>query len=193
MNRKLIALLAIVVFAISSFTVLASTVISAPVHFQFEIDPAVANSGVSLSLCSDCACTLPLNGMAAHDFGVVMSGNTYQWTFYVLNNGSQQVYLTFLPGSFLSGNTVALVNVSAIAYGDACQTSGTTLAPPLASNALPYYLPVYNSATPSVGFLLLPDKVVKLDVNLIVTSVDANANSFSVPLTIDGSSVTLNV
>ena len=190
MNKKLIAIFAIAIFAVSTMAVLADTWVDVPAPFTFTADPSGAYSGVSISLCSDCACTAPLNPVLAHDFGLVMQANVYEWTFYVLNNGSEQVYLTYSPTAYTAngGQTSVNIVVTAIAYGDACETSGTTLAPPLASNALPYNLPEKTTSTPSNGFLLLPDKVVKLDVKLTVLSIDEGM-TFTVPFSINGVNV----
>ena len=97
-----------------------------------------------------------------------MQGNYYEWTFYVLNNGAQQVYLTYVPTTYSAdgGQTKITINVNAIEYGVPCQMTDNHLNPPLSSNALPYALPEKITALPTNGFLLMPTKMVKLDVIL---------------------------
>ena len=191
MNKKLIGILAIAIFAFSMAAVLSDTWVDRPASFTFN--SSVNSSDVSIGLYADCAATVPLaTSGVAHDYGLVAQGNTYEWTIYVLNNGAEQVYLVYSPTTFSAngGQTAATIAVQAIAYGVPCETSGTTLTPPLAANALPYNLPEKNVANPTNGFLLLPDKIVKLDVKLTIASVDAGM-TFTVPFMISGVNVVI--
>ena len=191
MNKKLIGILAVAIFAFSMAAVLSDTWVDRAASFTFN---SSTNSNlVSIGLFADCAASVPLASTGiAHDFGLVAQGNTYEWAIYVLNNGAEQVYLTYSPTTFTAngGQTAALIAVQAIAYGVPCETSGTTLVPPLTANALPYNLPEKNVNTPTNGFLLLPDKIVKLDVKLTVQSVDAGL-TFTVPFQISGVNVVI--
>ena len=191
MNKKIIGMLAIAIFAFSMAAVLSDTWVDKAAPFTFN---SIQNgSNVSIGLFSDCALTTPIATTGvAHDFGLVAQGNTYEWTLYVVNNGANQVYLTYAPTTYSAngGQTAGTIAVQAIAYGVACETSGTTLAPPLAANALPYNLPEKSTSHPSAGFLLMPNKVVKLDVKLTITSVDAGL-TFTVPFMIAGCNVVI--
>jgi len=194
-NKKIIAILAIAIFAISAYSVLADTWIDKQMTITFTGDSAggAGTPLVGLGIFSDCALATPVPGVGvtAHDFGNVMQGNTYEWAIYVVNNGAEQVYLSYLPTTITGngGQIAATLSVTAIAYGLPCETSGTTLAPGC-TNALPYNLPEKNVATPTNGFLLMPNKVVKLDVQLHVTSVDEGVLS-TVTFQISGVSVTV--
>ena len=208
MNKKIIAILAIAIFAISAYSVLADTWIDKQMTITFA---GYSNGGsghqlADIGVYTDCALVhsaTPIdapadgassNAIIAHDFGNVMEGNTYEWAIYVVNGGEQQVYLSYLPTTITGngGQIAATLHVTAIAYGLACETSGTTLSPPLASNALPYSLPEKNVAAPTSGFLLMPNKVVKLDVQLSILSVDEGVTSI-VTFTIAGVSVTVQM
>jgi len=191
MNKKLVGIFAVAIFAFSMAAVLSDTWVDRAASFTFN---SSANGNlVSIGLFADCAASVPLASTGvAHDFGLVAQGNTYEWTIYVLNNGAEQVYLTYSPTSFTAngGQTAAMIAVQAIAYGVPCETSGTTLVPPLPQNQLPYNLPEKTVNNPTAGFLLMPNKIVKLDVKLSVISVDAGL-SFTVPFMIAGVNVVM--
>ena len=190
MNKKLFGILTIAIFAVSMASVLSDTWVDKPAPFTFN--SSMGSNAVSIGLFADCAATVPLaTSGVAHDFGLVAQGNTYEWTIYVLNNGAEQVYLTYSPTTYTAngGQTAATVRVQAIAYGVPCETSGTTLTPP-DGYKLPYSLPEKNVNAPTAGFLLMPDKIVKLDVQLSVASVDAGM-TFTVPFQISGVNVVI--
>ena len=63
MNKKLIAILAIAIFAVSAMTVLADTWIDKSVPLRFTADPPAAYSGVGICLFQDCAATTPVSTM----------------------------------------------------------------------------------------------------------------------------------
>jgi hypothetical protein len=214
-KKALIGILAIAVAAICVMTIAADTWVDVLVPIGFTADPAgtQGSSGVSIGLYTDCYLTAPVAPAAtnpglplfwiwrdglpiavAHNFGMVSEGNTYEWPIYVVNNGSKQVYITYLPTNFIadSGQTSGSITVTVIAYGLGCETSGTTLVPPLASNALPYNLPEKNAATPQIGFLLMPNKVIKLDVKLTINSIMAD-QTYYMYLDIAGVSVTIQM
>ena len=123
-----------------------------------------------------------------------MQGNYYEWTFYVLNNGAQQVYLSYLPTTYSAdgGQTKITINVNAIQYGVPCEMADNHLNPPLSSNALPYALPEKNVAVPTNGFLLMPTKMVKLDVILYVSSIVEGVTE-TIPFEIAGVNVQAQV
>jgi hypothetical protein len=193
-----------------------------PVGFTADPAATQGSSGVSIGLYQDCALTipvlaltnptdfrvslmggrnaiglqnpmLPLPPLFSHDFGMVSEGNTYEWAFYVVNNGSKQVYITYLPTtfSFDGGQTSGKIVVTVIAYGLPCETAGN-LSPPLCPNQLPYNLPEKDPAHPLNGFLLMPDKVIKLDVKLTINSIMAD-QTYGVAFEIAGVSVTVQV
>jgi hypothetical protein len=123
-----------------------------------------------------------------------MQGDTYDWAFYVYNNGSQQVFITYEPTSWTAsgGQTAVTISVTAIEYGLPSETTDNNLVPPLTANALPYALPEKSVATPTAGFLLDPDKVVKLDVDLYVSSI-VEGQTCIIPFDISGVNVQTQV
>jgi len=199
MNKKLIAVFVVAIFAVSAYTAFADTWIdkSLPLTYNGDFTSGSATGTtdlVHISIYEDCALTTPATG---HDFGNVFEGNTYEWAVYVTNDGAEQVYLSYSPTTFTdsaasAGQVDATIKVTAIAYGLGCETSGTTLTPPLTSNALPYNLPEKNAAAPTNGFLLMPGKVVKLDVQVTVLSIDQGV-PVTIPFAISGVGVTIQV
>jgi hypothetical protein len=218
MNKKmLIAILAIAVTALFVMTIAADTWVDVIVPIGFTADPnPQGSSGVSIGLYTDCSLTTPVtpattNGAllvpfegrydatpsvappVAHNFGMVSEGNTYEWPIYVVNNGSKQVYITYLPTTFSYdyGQTSGKIVVTVIAYGLPCETAGL-LSPPLCPNQLPYNLPEKDPAHPLTGFLLMPNKVIKLDVKLTINSIMAD-QTYLMYLDIAGVSVTIQM
>ena len=99
MNKKIIGIFAIAIFAFSMAAVLSDTWVDKSASFTFN---SSTNSNlVSIGLFADCAASVPITTTGvAHDYGLVAQGNTYEWTIYVLNNGAEQVYITYSPTTF---------------------------------------------------------------------------------------------
>jgi hypothetical protein len=134
----------------------------------------------AMAVYEDCAGTLVAT---SHDFGVVSQGNTYEYTVYVLNTGSQAMNITYLPTTYSSGggqvNIGILVDV--IEYGAPCQMSGAIQSP----KPLPWALPEKVAANPGLGFPLMPTKMIKLDIKVTIYAVQVGG-SYAIPFEIAG-------
>ena len=115
----------------------------------------------SMEIFDDCAATTVVTG---HDFGMVTQGNSYEWTVYVLNCGSEQMYITYDKTWYEqdAGQSKFYVNVTVIEYGVPCQMSGSIPSPV----KLPVYLQEKNTANATQGFCLPPTKMIKLDITI---------------------------
>ena len=100
----------------------------------------------------------------------------YEFSLYVLNTGSRMVYITYLPTDFSAnaGQTRFRVTVNVIGFGMPSQMIANNIPLPAGISSLPYALPEKNVNTPSTGFPLNPNKMIKLDVTVTVLSVDLN-------------------
>ncbi len=157
MNRKLLSALAIclIVVAGASF---AWTMTWTETKVTMTAGTA---SLVSIGLFQDCATTIPFT---TYDWDGVVQGQEYEVTAYVKNVGNQAVYISYTPGAlnFDGAQTRFRVNVSVL-EGPAtpCQLQPIS----------PVFLPIKNPLVCNNGFLLLPGKVIKVDIVLLVDSV----------------------
>lgn len=166
MNKKLLFVVLAVALVATCATV---SVLSDTWLDSFITLTAQTGSLQSMAIYTDCAATTVAT---SHDFGVVTQGNTYEWTIYVLNTGSEQMIITYFPTdkTFDGGQSSFTINVNVIEYGVPCQmTDNIPLPPSIVS--LPYVLPEKNVAIPEIGFPLMPTKMVKLDIMLTVNRV----------------------
>ena len=162
MDKKLIGILAVVLVAsVGSSAFYSMTWTDSRITMT-----AGTSSVVALGLYADCACCTPFT---SHNWDGVVEGQMYEVAVYVKNNGTQAVYVTYTPGSlaFDGAQTRFRINVSVL-EGPAlpCQLLPITPTP----------LPVKNPLVCENGFLLLPGKVIKLDVVLLVDSVVAGGS-----------------
>jgi hypothetical protein len=128
----------------------------------------------SLAIYEDCAGTVVA---MSHDFGIVTQGNTYEWTMYVLNTGSEAMQITYLPSHYMEngGQSSFTINVNVIEYGVPCQMSPNVITPP-AGHSLPEALPEKVPSQPNLGWPLMPTKMIKLDIILHADAVIVGAN-----------------
>jgi hypothetical protein len=170
MNKKLLlGVLCIAVIAVAGASVLADTYFSKKVKFYI-------NSGGSQDIClfNDCWAQ-----SAASDWTQpVTEGNTYEYAIYVLNVGTEQVYITYLPTDINkdTGQTRFHITVNVIEFGMTCQMDGQVPRP--TGFIIPYALPEKNTANPTAGFVLAPNKMIKLDISLRVDAVDLNTKAW---------------
>ena len=113
----LIGILAIAIIG----TCAAATVMSDTWLDSFLTLTAHTGSLQSMGIFDNCDGTIVVT---AHDFGTVTQGNSYEWTVYVLNTGSEQMRITYLPTivTFDAGQSSFTINVDVISYGVPCQT-----------------------------------------------------------------------
>ena len=182
MNKKLVlGILAIaIVAAAASATVLSDTWLDTFITLNMH-----TGSLQSLGVFTDCAATVTAT---SHDFGVVTQGNTYEWTIYVYNTGSDAMNITYLPTTYapvpLGGQVNILIKVDVIEYGAPCQMSPNVIAPP-PGFTLPYALEEKLASQPSLGWPLMPTKMIKLDIKLTVNSVVVGG-VYAIPFEIAG-------
>ena len=186
MNKKLLlGVLCIAVVAFGATAVVADTWMSRLLTFTFR-----TGSMQSMSLWKDC------NKMYAPEPWVqsVSQGNTYEYTLYVFNDGTELVYITYLPTDVTTdgGQTRFHITVDVINYGVPCQMTDNNLQLPTGVLSLPFALPEKSIANPSAGFPLGPNKMIKLDVMVRVDSVDLGTESSAgwiVPFEVVGVSI----
>ena len=123
-------------------------------------------SVIAIGVYTDCATVVPFT---TYNWNGVVQGQEYEVTAYVKNVGSEAVYITYTPGSlsFDGAQTRFRLSVNVIeGPATSCQLLPIT----------PLPLPVKNPLTCENGFLLLPGKVIKVDIILNVDSVVAGGN-----------------
>ena len=168
MNKKLLlGILCIAVVGIGAASVVADTWMSRYVSFSFT-----TGSMQNISLFKDCAASAPPETWTQ----VVTQGNTYEYTLYVENDGTDLVYITYLPTqvSFDNGQTRFYITVNVLNFGVKCQMTGNNIPLPIGVQELPFALPEKNLLQPTGGFPLAPNKMIKLDVMVRVDSIDLN-------------------
>jgi hypothetical protein len=108
----------------------------------------------------DCANLLPAT---AHDWDGVMEGNVYEYSLFIKNSGAQALYITYLPTDFWANEnqTHFIITVNVVKFGIPCQLNDITPVP----------LPEKNYLNPTLGYLLTPGKMIKVDIELTVISV----------------------
>ena len=186
MNKKLLfGVLCIAVVAFGATAVVADTWMSRLLTFTFR-----TGTMQSIKLWKNCEATFaPEPWIQA-----VSQGNTYEYTLYVLNDGTELVYITYLPTDVTlnAGQTRFHITVDVINYGVPCQMTDNNLQLPTGVSSLPYALPEKSIANPSAGFPLGPNKMIKLDVMVRVDSVDLGTNmtgSWTIPFEVVGVSI----
>jgi archaellum component FlaG (FlaF/FlaG flagellin family) len=171
LNKKLLlGVLCIAIIAVGAAAVVADTWISRLVSFRFT-----TGTSQSIALYKDCAATFAPEPWVQS----VAQGQTYEYTMYVFNNGTQLVYITYLPTDVTldGGQTHMTIAVDVLNYGVPCEMVGNNIQLPSPITSLPYALPEKKVSTPSIGFPLGPNKMIKLDVKVTVLSVDLGTGS----------------
>jgi hypothetical protein len=121
---------------------------------------------VTIGVFSDCATSTPFT---TYNWDGVTQGQEYEVTAYVKNTGSVAMYISYTPGSlsFDGAQTRFRIVVNVLeGPATACQLLPIT----------PTALPIKNPLVCENGFLLLPGKVIKVDIVLLVDSVVAGGS-----------------
>ena len=162
MNRKILS-----VFAICLIAIIGASAAWTMTWTESRVTMTAATASVvSVGLFEDCATTIPF---VSHDWSGVVQGQEYEVTTYAKNTGNQAVYISYTPGSLsFDGAQTRFRVVVNVLEGPAtsCQLLPITPTP----------LPVKNPLNCENGFLLLPGKVIKLDIVLFVDSVVAGGS-----------------
>ena len=156
MNRKLVGILVAVLVAVAGSAVAVSMTWT---ESKVTMTAGTA-SVVSIGLFEDCATTVPFT---THDWDGVVQDQEYEVTTYVKNTGNQAVYITYTPSTknFDGDQTRFRIVVNVIeSPATPCQLLPMT----------PQALPVKDPMNCPNGFLLLPGKVIKVDIILLVDS-----------------------
>ena len=183
MNKKLLlGILAIALVAIVGTTVVADSWKSKFLGFRLN-----AGGTQSLYLYKDCWAFFTAEGWTQS----VTEGNTYEFSVYVLNTGTELMYITYLPTDVNrdNGQTRFRITVDVINYGLPSQMTDNNIALPTGIASLPYALPEKNVATPTNGFPLMPNKMIKLDISIEVFSVDLNTGTWTFDFEVIGVAV----
>jgi archaellum component FlaG (FlaF/FlaG flagellin family) len=184
MNKKLLlGVLCIAVVALGAASVVADTWMSRIVNFSFT-----TGTSQNIELFRDCSATLAPETWNQ----MVTQGNTYEYTLYVENDGTELLYITYLPTNvvFDAGQTRFYVTVAVINFGVACQMTDNNIPLPTGITSLPFALPEKNVNAPNAGFPLAPNKMIKLDVMVRCDSVDLNhVGGWQIPFEVVGVSI----
>ncbi len=171
MNKRLLGILAAALAVIIG----ASTAWSMTWTENRVTMTAETASVVAIGVFKDCDTTIPF---ATYDWDGVTDGQHYEVTAYVKNTGNQAVYVTYVPPAlvFDGGQTIMRLDVFVLeGPATSCQLLPIS----------PVSLPFENPLVCERGFLLLPGKVIKLDIVLTVISVVAGG-TWRWPLLIRG-------
>jgi hypothetical protein len=105
---------------------------------------------------------------------MVQQGGSYEFAVYVLNTGTAPVYITYLPTDVIAdgSQTRFHITVNVIGFGMPCEMIANNIPLPAPIASLPYALPEKNTAAPTAGFPLNPNKMIKLDITVRCDSVD---------------------
>jgi hypothetical protein len=156
MNKKISAILAVVLVAVAGATAAMSMTWT-----ESRISMTAGSASiVTIGLYEDCATTIPFT---TYDWDGVVQGQEYEVTCYVKNTGTQAVYISYTPSalSFDGAQTRFRLNVTVIeGPATSCQLNPIS----------PTFLPIKNPLVCENGFLLLPGKVIKVDIILLVDS-----------------------
>ena len=181
MNKKVIAVLAVALMAVVGTSAFLAITWTAPATATLTINAGSSNSP-SVTLVTSCASPAgpgPVFTTYTFPQGFV-SGQTYTVTFYVVNTGSQLVYLYYTPGSFSDDGGQTLFNIYAyvIEAGNLqCQMNIITKTPLTVKDPA-----VCNNAAYALG----PTAVAKIQVDITVLSINPSGAPWDIPLTIWG-------
>ena len=169
MNKKLLlGILCIAIIAISASAVYADTWLS-----RFKNIVLKTGSSQDIILYEDCAATVRVSDNLQN----VKQGGSYEFALYVLNTGTAPVFITYLPTdvNLNGGQTRFHITVDVIGYGMPCEMIMNNIPLPTCVCNLPIALPEKNINSPSTGFPLSPNKMIKLDITVRVDSVDLSS------------------
>ena len=185
MNKKtIIGIIAIALIVSAAAGVLAQVGVQW-VDYSMPLTATISAGTSSLNITSDPAAVAPVT---SHNFGAITVGQSYEWTFYIYNNGAVGEFITYLPTNYGSSQTQIVVTVAVVEYG----VPGEMPLPNLTLqgtgvSSLPYMLPEKNTGNPANGFYLMPSKMIKLDVKITVVQLDGTP--INIPFLIAGAYV----
>ena len=186
MNKKfVIGIIAIVLIVSAAATVLAQAMNTQWLDVNMPLTATVSSSTSALTITSDNAAAVPV---AAHNFGPITVGQSYEWTFYIYNSGSVGEFITYLPTNYGSSQTSIGVTATVVEYGVPGEMPLPNLTMAGTNGAvLPYSLPEKLTTNPTQGFYLMPSKMIKIDVKITVSQLDGTA--INIPFEIAGAYV----
>lgn len=168
MNKKLLlGVLCVAIVGIVATSVVADTWIS-----RFKTIRFFTGSTVNFALYENCEGTMPI----CTNVLTVAQGQHYQFTLYAYNNGTNLLYITYLPTTISQdgGQTRMTITVDVIEYGVPSQMGGAVPLP-TGISSLPWVMPEKSISNPTNGFPLAPTKMIKLLVEVRVDSIDMSA------------------
>jgi len=169
MNKKLLlGILCVAAIAVVATSAFADTWLS-----KFNNIYLKTGSSQNIALYKDCDALVSPEDWVQ----LVEQGGVYEFSVYVLNTGTNTVYITYLPTDVSTdgGQTRFHIIVGVIGYGLPCQMIANNIPLPTGIASLPYLLPEKSTASPTAGFPLMPNKMIKLDVAVRVDSVDLSS------------------
>ena len=182
MNKKfVIGIIAIALIASAAAGVLAQ-ISTQWTDYNMPLTATVSTGTSALTITSDANAAV---AVASHNFGSITVGQSYEWTFYIYNNGAVGQYITYLPTNYGTGQTSISLTATVVEYG----VPGEMPLPNLTLQgtgvpALPYSLPEKSTANPAQGFYLMPSKCIKIDVKITVAQLDGTP--INIPFEIAG-------
>ena len=187
MNKKfVIGIIAIALIASSVAAVFAAVTLNTQwVDYSMPLTATISAGTSALNITSDASAQV---AVTSHNFGAITVGQSYEWTFYIFNNGVVGEFISYLPTSYGSSQTSIGITATVVEYGVPGEMplpnltlAGTNV------GALPFTLPEKNTANPTQGFYLMPSKMIKLDVKITVTQLDGTP--INIPFLIAGAYV----
>ena len=169
MNKKLLlGILCVAAIAIVATSAFADTWLS-----KFNNIYLKTGSSQNIALYKDCDAKY-----VPEDFiQLVEQDGVYEFALYVLNTGTNTVYITYLPTDVSTdgGQTRFHITVQVIGYGLPCQMIANNIPLPTGIASLPYNMPEKSLGSPTSGFPLMPNKMIKLDITVRVDSIDLSS------------------
>jgi hypothetical protein len=180
MNKKLIAVLAVALIAVVGTSAFLAITWTAPATVTLKVNAGSVNSP-GITLVSSCvAGPGPVFSDYTFPQGFV-SGQQYTVTFYVVNTGSELVYLYYTPGTFtaLDNQVYFTITATVIEAGNLqCQMNVLATQVPLAVKV--------GTVCSNTAYALGPTAVAKIKVDVTVFSINPSGAPWFIPLTIWG-------
>jgi hypothetical protein len=180
MNKKIVAVLAVALIAVVGTSAFLAITWTGPATVTLTVN-AGSSSSPSITLVSSCVAS-PGQVFGAYTFpNGFVSGTTYTVTFYVVNTGSQLVYLYYTPGTFSADDTQTYFTIAAtVIEAGNLQCQMNNLATPV-----PLTVKVGTVCSTSV-YALGATAVAKIKVDITVWSINPSGAPWTIPLTIWG-------
>jgi hypothetical protein len=123
---------------------------------------------ITLNEFQDCLCTVPVT---SHSWGTLVQDQTYELAVYIKNTGNQGLYVTYLYRDYWFHDNQSHFTVIpyVIEFGLPCQLT------PVSPRVMMWQKNLVVDP-PDDGYWLPPGKVIKVDIELTVYTLVANAN-----------------